>query len=109
MASACIYTDISSHPFGVTVARFPGRNSTVVMADSTIAGPAIAWPGAISSNSNTGTVVHSRSHTRRSPRGAASACAARTGSDGTPGSTPINAARAFTARVSEQEEIDDRW
>lgn len=35
-------TAISSQPCGVTVARLPGRSSTVVIADSTMAGPAIA-------------------------------------------------------------------
>src|ERR1700737_1356691 len=38
-------TAMSSQPCGVTVARSPGRSSTVVVADSTIAGPAIVGAG----------------------------------------------------------------
>ena len=52
------------------------------------------------SNSNTGTLVQPRSQMRRSPRGAASSRTARTGSSGTPGSTPITDARAFTSTAS---------
>jgi len=43
----------SSQPCVVARARSPGRSSTVVVADSTIAGPAIACPGASPSKSST--------------------------------------------------------
>src|SRR5271170_471299 len=62
---------ISSQPSGVTVARSSGRSSTVVIADSTIAGPWIACAGAKLSKSHTGAVTHSSSQIRRSERGAA--------------------------------------
>jgi hypothetical protein len=42
---------ISSQPSAVTVARSPGRNSTIVIADSTIAGPAMVRAGASASKS----------------------------------------------------------
>jgi hypothetical protein len=42
---------MSSHPRGVTVARWPERSKTVVIADSTIAGPAIVCHGASASKS----------------------------------------------------------
>jgi hypothetical protein len=46
---------MSSQPIGVVWARSPGRSSTVVVGDSTIAGPSIACPEASASSSNTGT------------------------------------------------------
>jgi hypothetical protein len=42
---------ISSQPSAVTVARSPGRNSTVVIADSTMTGPAMVCAGVRASKS----------------------------------------------------------
>ena len=42
-------TLMSSQPCGVTVAASPGRSSTVVIADSMIAGPAMVCAGASAS------------------------------------------------------------
>src|SRR6516164_7159073 len=91
---------MSSQPSEVTVARSPGRNSTVVIADSTIAGPAIVCPEARASKSQTGAGTHSSSQIRRSERGGAGGASGKAGSCGSAERMPATATRALTRTVS---------
>ena len=93
-------TLMSSQPSGVTAAVSPGRSSTVVISLSTIAGPAIAWPGASASKPQTGAATHSSSQMRRSPCGLAGGAGGRAGSCGSSDNTPDTATRALTSTVS---------
>ena len=50
-ASSPLSISMSSQRNGVVQARSPARSTTVVVSDSTMAGPAICWPGVSASKS----------------------------------------------------------
>ena len=56
--ASCALFMMSSQPCAVVVATSPSRSSTVVVADSTIAGPLMIWPGTSAAKSRVGTVRH---------------------------------------------------